>query len=537
MTKENNIHKHILYLVVSAVLIIPAAIPYYQHYTAADDGRIATGFIANSQPIYMSHAREYFDDGFSLLHSNPCTYDYNGPKIYFPISLFVLGLFWKLTGLSLGTAYVFFGFICAIICARLAVALYKHIIGLDKFSKWIGLVVFFWGGGILAISGIIASGGSFERIFRFDPGSMGWWCLNFGRIFIYPNEAIYHMLFLAAVVTALKKRFWLSAALVLITCFSHPFTGAELLPILILWALLEIFFIKSKEIPLRYLISIVVIMVLYFGYYAFFLNLFPEHREISEAVRLNWSYTAINFVPAYLLVGLLAMFGIRNLECAKEFFSKSYNRLFAVWFVVAFMLANHEFATKNPMQPIHFTRGYVWMGLFLMGVPSLVMIFDKLLALKVKILGITLALLLFVIMVFDNALWLSPVQVDSTHSATREFRYLTPSMQELFDWMNNKDNRKRVVVAEHLYTSKFIPTYTPLRSWWSHVYNTPSPKQRKAEIETFFSKGKTVQAWNDMPLLIVASSNQSLNNISEWLKQEKAKKVFQNMHYIVFKVN
>src|SRR6266704_3622578 len=61
---------------------------------------------------------------------------------------------------------------------------------------------------------------------------------------------------------------------------------------------------------------------------------------------------------------------IRRFALAKEFFRIPRNRLLAIWALVAFILANHEFAIR-PIQPLHFDRGYIWIPLFLMGARSL----------------------------------------------------------------------------------------------------------------------------------------------------------------------
>jgi hypothetical protein len=226
-------------------------------------------------------------------------------------------------------------------------------------------------------------------------------------------------------------------------------------------------------------------------------------------------------VPAYFIVALFAFINLRNLERAKLFFANSVNRLFLFWFLGAFLLANHEFLVKNPMQPIHFTRGYVWLGLFFLGLPSLLDFFDKILKIKIIPLRAAVTCTVMVIILLDNCLWLSPWQIDPTHSATRGFIKLTEPMKELYDWMSkDKANDRRIVLCENSYTSKLVPVYTSLNAWWSHVYNTPEPELRQQELARFFSSGEALPRWDKEPLLIVISSMPALKAVTPWVESQ-----------------
>jgi len=140
-------------------------------------------------------------------------------------------------------------------------------------------------------------------------------------------------------------------------------------------------------------------LLFFIFYYGVLLKQIPVYREISKHVALDWSYKIWHFLPAYFLVWMSSFWAIRTVPFLKSHFSSSLNRLFFTWGLVAFLLSVHGFAIK-PVQPLHFTRGYVYAGFFLFSITALVSIFDYLL-LRKKI----LFSLLLIIALSDNALW------------------------------------------------------------------------------------------------------------------------------------
>ena len=252
----------------------------------------------------MANAREHFDAGyFRSTFSNPASVSYDSPAIYFQPFVLVLAVLWKVTGLSPGVVFMVGGFFTALSCAAVAVALYRAVIGWNTWAEKVGLVVFFWGGGLLALTGavfkVLVHRGS---VSHFDPAD-GWWFLNFGRNLILPTEALYHALFFGCILATITRWYKTALGLALLAALSHPFTGIELLAILCTWAAMEIHFVRSGEVPRFFLWGCVFIMIGQLAYYLGFLNLFPEHRSLSAEWALPWLLQADNFVPAYALVG------------------------------------------------------------------------------------------------------------------------------------------------------------------------------------------------------------------------------------------
>ena len=115
---------------------------------------------------------------------------------------------------------------------------------------------------------------------------------------------------------------------------------------------------------------------LHLFYYLYYLPTFPDHRSVSEQYALNWRLRFFTIIPAYGPVAILAIASIWRIGRSR-FFSLPQHRLFFTWFIVAFLLANHEIFMPAK-QPLHFTRGYIWTSLFLLGIPGLHYLLDRL---------------------------------------------------------------------------------------------------------------------------------------------------------------
>lgn len=481
----------------SLLLVLPATWPYLLHYLHAGD-RIALGFIHDDMASYMAHAREYFD-GAGLTYGNPFSPFYDTPSIYFQPWTLLLGAIWRTTGIDQGIIFVTFGAIAAIVCTRLAIEIYRQIVGLRSIAEWMGLVAFVWGGGVLVLAGftyITITGNEPLSVLRFDPDG-GWWFLNFGRNFVYPTEAFFHALFLGCILAVYRKRFGVALLLAFLTSISHPFTGVKLLLILTVWSFVEWYFLRGGELRRSFVLACWALLALHVAYYLGVLNQFPEHRSLVEQWARPWVYHARNFVPAYALVGGLTLWRMRRIGLARQVLGSSGNRLLLVWFAVSFALANHEFAMR-PVQPLHFTRGYVWMPLFLLGAPVLVTQLARLWSSRQRVLGVVCCAAVVGLFVSDNVVWLAQLSGPIG-------MYQTEDQRELMDWLNREEHRGRVVLAGWDFIGYMTTVYTPLRAWRSHHLNTPFTYERRQEKLEFFQDGAFLETWRDMTLLIVYS--------------------------------
>jgi|GEM_PF-980705 len=527
------------------LLIVPVILLYLAHLLRHET-LIPTGFLHSDFAQYMAYAREYFDSGgFHLLYGNPFDDSYTAPRVNFQIQTLLLGIIWRLTGWDPGTVFLVFAFVAALVCARVAMMLYEHIVGLHSWAHWLGLMIFFWGGGLLAIAGalsVLAGGGSLSEAVwhsdRLNPGG-GWWCLNFGLNLVFPFEAYYHAVVFLCVLFIMRTQYRAAGAMAFLIAISHPYTSVELLAILCAWTVFEIVFMENREVPKAFLLFCAALTALVTGYY-----LFLAHTALyTSQLKIRWVYTAENFVPAYILVGGLAVWKIRHLRLAREYFSSAQNRLLAIWFLVAFVASNHEFALKEPFQPLHFTRGYVWIPLFFMGSSVLVALLRGLSErLKLAYALVSVALITGVF-VSDNAVWFGlRYYISFHHKSAGVGVFLSHPQKELLDWMNGEENRGYLILSEGVnpFTANndvgyYATIYTPLRAWVSHNLTTPQKSLRDKELEALFERGEFIPAWQGRPLLIVFDRRMTEAEPA-WLAEQGAAKVYENSDYRVFRL-
>jgi hypothetical protein len=510
-------------------LALPAFLPLIGHYIGfARAGLHGTGFIAYDTPYYMSNAREHFDgDGFSLLYGTPFSYDFATPHIYFQPLTLLLGLLGRIPGADPGVVFAIVGLIAAVVCGRVGIALFDRFASRATRSGKIALVVFFWGGGVVALMGLLfvllpgpagtklAEPPSLAGYWWFaglaDPAG-GWWFLNFGRNFLFGTEAFYHLLFLGAALQIMRQRFGAALGIMAVLAASHPFTGIQFLSIALAWGMLELVVLRSRVVPWWFVVGTAVLMSVHVGYYMIFLATFPEHRQLQEQWTIRWTISIPQTIFAYGIVGGCAWARLRPAANPRRVLNEFPNRLLLAWVFVSLALENHELFLPRAIQPIHFTRGYSWIALFLLGVPALIAALDHVWKeSRVRLRALALAGVALVLML-DNVVFLGattaqamgvrldqPIPADAVALGFG----LTRDQQTLFDWMNRPDNRGSVVASDDQTVGYLLTTYTPLRAWLSHNMNTPGNLQRLDELQKFYAKGEIPSAWRNRPLLIV----------------------------------
>ena len=289
------------------LLALPALIPLgHSLHAAWSQGLVPTGFIQYDMAYYLANAREHFDQGLSLTYGNPYA-PAGTPAIYFQPHVLLLA-FLQAAGLPPAIAFNLFGLFALALASVAAIRLYTELVGFDTQAQKLGLVCFFWGGGVLSILGLIfgllGGTGWAKSLFLFDPND-GWWMLNFGRNLVYPTEAYYHGVFLFAILFLVQRRFGMALALTALLSASHPFTGLSLALIVVVYAALELI-ARSGASSAKLLVGAIAITGLHVTYYLVFLNRSADHRALRSQWELDWPYTAWTFGPALYLVGFLA---------------------------------------------------------------------------------------------------------------------------------------------------------------------------------------------------------------------------------------
>lgn len=486
----------------AVALSLPMIIFFAAYLFHHDASLTPTGFIQYDNVSYVAYARQYLDTpAISLFYNNPFNESGNYTPIYFQFQTAFFALLLA-SGMAPGLILIPFTILCTIVCFRIIIAIYDNLVPSGRY-RVAGITLFAWGGGLLTIAGSILKlvNSSVDNIFFIDPAA-GWWGLNLGRSLFFSCEAFYHLLFLGTILYVLKKN-WLGAfVLVLIASISHPFTGIEILSIITAWILIERFLIQNREIPAWFIISILVLLSLHLFYYLYYLPTFPDHRSVSEQYALNWRLRFFNMIPAYGPVALIALIGIWKIGRTR-FLSMPQHRLFLTWFIVAFLLANHEiFMTAR--QPIHFTRGYIWTSLFLLAIPGIHFILDRLRKYRY---GLVATVIFFLLLFSDNFSWIyanAASKVTTTSTA-----YISKEQQDILNALNKHADAHSLLISRDDVISYMATVYTSTYSWYSHPYTTPSAKRKKAALDLFFEKGNIDSSWNGKRLfcLIDKQSN------------------------------
>ena len=321
--------------------------------------------------------------------------------------------------------------------------------------------------------------------------------------------------------------------LVLYLVTSHVFTGAEILGIVSAWVFVEKFVLKRSDIPAYVLPALGGMAVLFAGYYLVFLPSIPEARSTADQWRLNWVYGWKSEIPAYLLVLSAVAYRVRSWGRLREFLADPTNRVLAIWAIGAFVLSNHDLLVHEPVQPVHFTRGYVWTPLFLMGMPTLLVVFEWLRERLGRFPAAAAVALVAALFLSDNILWYGGQVMRNERFGIQ----LTRDDRDLLGWLDGPENASRIVVTPRVSQISYAATvWTGLRAWHSHKYNTPYVGRRRAEVDTFYASGAAPVEWSDLPLLVVMWNQDSREQSRAWLRERGGSPVFRNETYTVFRV-
>jgi len=516
------------------LLAVFLAIPILWFFLASlynhDGNLVATGFIQYDNVTYAGNAFQYtWSEHQGIFYSNRLNDSHTYPRIYFNPQLLILAGFMK-AGIPAGIALMLFTLLSAVFFFRIVIAIYDHLKNGNKY--WIlNLVLFCWGGGLLCASGFIlhlagfTSGGLWESLFTLDP-AYGWWGLNAGRSLFFSLEAWYHALFFGIILCILKRRWALAILLLFLLSTSHPFTGIELLLILAVWMISEKFF-NPSAFPLYFFISVICILAFHIWYYLIWLNKFPEHYSIFRQYSLNWRYRFYHFIPAYLLTGCLLVLTLR-IEGLKLFLSKGNNRLFICWGLVAFTLANHELFIK-PMQPIHFTRGYIWSALFLAGLPGLNYLWDYLSRRKGMVMYMAVFLMLFL---SDNLLWIwkNSRRANEAGSVT----HITNEQSGLVDLLSRQALHNDLIVGMEDVVPYLASIKTKSNIWISHPFNTPFYSIKKSVYTSFLETGEFPLEWQRVRIFFIVNkaNEQEVRRFS--ITDSNTALIHQSPNYLLF---
>src|SRR5207302_7200411 len=173
-------------------------------------------------------------------------------------------------------------------------------------------------------------------------------------------------------------------------------------------------------------------------------------------------------------------------------------RLLLVWFAVSFALANHDLVMA-PLQPLHFTRGYIWAPLFLLGAPLLVRLIAR--AARAAVAPTLVPALIAGLFVFDNAAWFGRAAMWEHYSNEPNGIALDAPERAVLASLQDPHYRGYLLVSQSPKLGYLATVYSPLRAWYSHISHTPQAKHRKTELTAFSATGTEPEAWRGRPLV------------------------------------
>ncbi|MCA9051358.1 MAG: hypothetical protein KDA89_21620 [Planctomycetaceae bacterium] len=490
----------------------------------------ATGFFHYELPYYVANGRSAFEHGNGILYPNPYDPRPESPVIYCHWLPWVLGLATAVCGFDPGDTFLIFTFAASLIFAwstRRLILLRlrgsepipsrKPMSDLNEIrrlpdSVWFLAVM--WGGGLLVFGGVVETAvlafadvsGGFDtwedQLLRFDPGR-GMWFLNWGRNALFPTEAVYHSLAAACWVSEIRGRGrWANGFLVLLAT-THPWSGLELLLTITLFRTVQLYMAQfapgaptdrprrsGRGEPVRQLWFSVSVLVLFLLYYKVWLPSFAAHAELQSVWELNWSLSGTSALLAYALVLPAAMIRIRSVLRNRRNLSSSGPDLFLMCaLLTAAVLAFHDRLIR-PVQPLHFTRGYLWMPLFLLGLPVLREWTDRIprtaaTTCLVGLIGVVAALDNLTFAVIHGRRQFR--QEDGFHLSLED-RVLLQALCEERTIGNRPHQTSAVVMSESETINYLLPAYTSLKPWLGHQFNTPDFPRRKEQWQKCFTQ-------------------------------------------------
>jgi hypothetical protein len=468
----------------SCLAALPFLVLYLFHYTSPAGE--PTGFIQGDMPYYCANGRAIFERGNGFAHPNPYDPDPGSPVIYFHWFTWVLGFGIKQLGLDPGLVFLAAGTLAGLACAWLTYLLVQSVLPDERYLGPLYLFTM-WGGGLLCLAQILRNVLHGQQagynLFALDPFN-GWWFLNWGRNLVYPTEAVYHALVAASWFGVVRRRWKLALGSAALLAATHPFSGMQLLLMLAAWFTLRLVMDRDRT-ALWLWLGVLILLTLFVGYYFGFLERFPQHRALRAEWSLDWTLAPSSMLFAYGPIGLLAAY---RLFFAEEKPDRQ-SMFFVVCFAVSFFLVKHEWFV-SPRQPLHFTRGYVWMPLCLIALPALQK-FLIALGSRLPRANFTLAfLLLGAVSVSDNALFLFRQAQGQWHGDAEGSYFLTPSERAALDWIGSH-GLDGILVCPDGKLSYLAAVYSSVRPYYGHWSNTPDYKQRVKQVLDWFDTGTT----------------------------------------------
>ncbi len=441
-------------------------------------GSAFLGLVHPDQVVYYALAREAVETG--PLYASPFSARGDSPRIYSHFAFIAIGWFWYLSGFSLPVLDYLLRFGLGALAMLLLVGIFRAALPRRAPASLAGAIVLSCGGIAWLIATIhfimnTAAGAGRPSLegwlndFRWVENSYGEWYLNMFGNLAFTHELFFHVLFFACVLALLRGRGWLAAGLLGLAWWSHPYTGLQLGMIAGIFLLVEARWGIRRPGPLA---AVWLLNLGWIAYYLLFLPRFEEHAVVFAVMRrFSTPMLAHKLLPAYGLFLVLPVLWVAG-GGARRHLSRPTVRLMAVWLLVTVALVFHDrllFFVK-PFQPMHFTRGYLFIPLVFFSVLALTDWAGRRGWPRRRLLLVLAGLLL--LQLPDNLIRTAELRREARLMPGRYF--IDRERLELLGRLGEVEPPLTILdmlpVGE---VRHLIPTLTPHRAIAAHIFNTP----------------------------------------------------------------
>ena len=484
----------LLFLSILPVFIITISILFWYIKPLPDE--VFLGFSQAEQPVYLVLSKKVAEEGSFIFYSSPYAIEEDFPRIYTHLLPLLIGYTWKLTGVPLLTLWWIIRVVFGPIMFLLAFKILSEYIT-DNNYLIPGAILLGFGGGLAYLHAFLGSlilGDDFVTGWMLLEAPYDWWFTNLFRVAYYPLEIFTHVLFFSSVYLFLRKKYTYSAVIFFLTWWAHPFTGALLTAIYMVFFVIEISLYKRDLI--KAFLPFGGITLLFTVYYLFWIPSIPLAKELMTSFRISSSPKHISLLlypSAWGIFLFLPMLNRRNI------FKEDKTRFLLYWIVVNLILINHDLLIKPGFQPMHFTRGYLFVPLCILSILGLSRFF--------RANNTTLILIVLIILSLpDNALFVYKFATLGGDDAELEY-ILTDDAESLPTYHTNplriresqwdvlqklkREEKKQVLVSGDNIINFLIPLYTDHKTLLGHPEYVPHFNEKRDTTVAYF---KTMDA-------------------------------------------
>lgn len=354
------------------------AMVHLKHYWFRNvpDGYVFYGFLQGDQEIYTSLARAVLSGPNGFTYAYPWDFSDAHPAIFFQLPIAVLAWTKSALGGEWHAAFDAFRLVGAPVMFG-ALALLVHT--LLPARRWFvpGFCICAFGAGVAWVAALPgwfrndADGpafGLYLQSVRAVEDNYHYWFLTVARNVTYSFEVFYHALLYLMVFGLLTRRVALAVGVYTVALLSNPFVGVQLTAICLPVLLADMVAGRRRAAASGFVLALVA-FVLFLSYYLLFLPRWEIGAILGPRQREHHTH-ALEFRDMWLAYGpwlLVAAVSLtRGAFLRKEWRSRA-GRLLMIWIIGTLALTQNSRFLDPPVQPMHFTRGNLYLPLVLWG--------------------------------------------------------------------------------------------------------------------------------------------------------------------------